>query len=198
MVLGLTGGIGAGKSTVSATLAACGAYIVDADLISRELVEPGSPTLTEIVAAFPGEELLLADGSLDRSALAGLVFNNLSNRAVLDSIMLPQIISLLLQRAKQSSRPVVILDVALLIETGIHEKVDAVCVLTADKQLRLDRLEGRGLSRTDAQSRMEAQLSDEERLRYAHWNLLNNGSAADTKACAQELYRQLNGMLSGH
>jgi dephospho-CoA kinase len=177
--IGLTGGIGSGKSTVSALLAARGAVIVDADRIAREVVEPGTPGLARIVEAF-GEGVLAPDGSLDRAALAAVVFAEPEARRQLDGIVHP----LVRARAAELARAappdaVVVNDVPLLVETGQAYSYDLVLVVQADPATRVSRLVQRGLTAEDARARMEAQASDEERRAIADVVLDNSGTPED-------------------
>jgi dephospho-CoA kinase len=177
--IGLTGGIGSGKSTVSALLAARGAVIVDADRIAREVVEPGTPGLARIVEAF-GEGVLAPDGSLDRAALAAVVFAEPEARRQLDGIVHP----LVRARAAELARAappdaVVVNDVPLLVETGQASSYDLVLVVQADPATRVSRLVQRGLTAEDARARMEAQASDEERRAIADVVLDNSGTPED-------------------
>ena len=151
--IGLTGGIGSGKSTVSALLAERGAVVVDADRIAREVVEPGTPGLQAVVAEF-GTEVLGPDGALDRPALAAVVFADPAARARLDGIVHP----LVRARATElvAAAPpdaVVVQDVPLLVETGQAGSYDLVLVVEADPEARVRRLVGRGLSEEDARAR---------------------------------------------
>jgi dephospho-CoA kinase len=174
--IGLTGGIGSGKSTVSALLAARGAVIVDADRIAREVVEPGTPGLARVAETF-GEQVLAADGSLDRAALAAVVFADPEARRQLDGIVHP------LVRARASDLAaaappdaVVVNDVPLLVETGQASSYDLVLVVEADPETRVSRLVQRGLTAEDARARMEAQASDGQRRAVADVVLDNSGT----------------------
>jgi dephospho-CoA kinase len=174
--IGLTGGIGSGKSTVSALLAERGAVVVDADRIAREVVAPGTPGLAQVVDVF-GEKVLAANGSLDRQALAGIVFTDPQARARLDGIVHP------LVRARSAELvaavpedSVVVNDVPLLVETGQARSYDLVLVVEADPATRLSRLVQRGLTAEDARARMAAQASDEQRRAVADVVLDNSGT----------------------
>ncbi len=174
--IGLTGGIGSGKSTVSELLAARGAVIVDADRIAREVVEPGTPGLSAVVDAFGGQ-VLAADGSLDRPALAAVVFSDPAARARLDAIVHP-----LVRRrsaelvAAAPSDAVVVNDVPLLVETGQAASFDVVLVVEAEPEIRVARLVGRGLTEDDARARIASQASDEQRRVVADVVLDNSGT----------------------
>jgi dephospho-CoA kinase len=174
--IGLTGGIGSGKSTVSALLAARGAVIVDADRIAREVVEPGTPGLAAVVEAF-GPQVLGPDGALDRPALATVVFADAESRARLDAIVHP----LVRQRAGElaAAAPadaVVVHDVPLLVETGQWHPYDLVLVVEADPETRVARLVQRGLSEADARARIAVQATDEQRRAVADVVLDNSGA----------------------
>ena len=174
--IGLTGGIGSGKSTVSGLLADRGAVIVDADRIAREVVEPGTPGLAAVVEAF-GDRVLTPAGALDRPAVAAIVFADTEARRRLDGIVHP----LVRQRAAELARAapedaVVVHDVPLLVETGQASSYDVVLVVEADLETRLGRLVARGLPEADARARIAAQAGDEERRTVADVVLHNSGT----------------------
>jgi dephospho-CoA kinase len=177
--IGLTGGIGSGKSTVAGLLAARGARIVDADRIAREVVEPGTPGLAAVADAF-GPEVLTSEGALDRPALAAVVFADPAARARLDGIVHP----LVRARATElvSAAPpdaVVVQDVPLLVETGQAASYDVVLVVEADLETRVRRLAQRGLAEADARARIAAQATDEQRRAVADVVLDNSGTPED-------------------
>lgn len=182
-LIGLTGGIGSGKSTVAELLAAHGAVIVDADRIAREVVEPGSPTLAKLVERF-GPEILQADGSLDRPALARIAFATEEARKDLEGITHPAIGEEFLRRvAAAPADAVVVHDVPLLAETAnaASRGYAAVLVVEAPREIRLERLEGRGVPRDDAEARMASQATDAQRREIAS-HVIDNG--ADREALA--------------
>jgi dephospho-CoA kinase len=180
--IGLTGGIGAGKSTVSALLAARGAVIVDADTIAREVVEPGTPGLAAVVEAF-GPDVLASDGSLDRPALAAVVFADPEARARLDAIVHPLVrVRATELAAAAAPDAVVVNDVPLLVETGQAGAYDLVVVVEADLDARIARLVERGLTAEDARARMAAQATDEQRRALADVVLDNSGAPAELEA----------------
>ncbi|GAB4081551.1 dephospho-CoA kinase [Modestobacter muralis] len=184
--IGLTGGIGSGKSTVAALLAERGAQVVDADRIAREVVEPGTPGLAAVAAEF-GEGVLAADGALDRGALASIVFGDTAARARLDGIVHPLVRARAAELvAAAPADAVVVQDVPLLVETGQAGSYDLVLVVEADPDTRVQRLVGRGLSAEDARARMASQASDEERRAVADVVLRNDG---DRAALAAEVGR---------
>jgi dephospho-CoA kinase len=180
--IGLTGGIGSGKSTVSALLAARGAVVIDADRIAREVVEPGTPGLAAVVEAF-GERVLRADGSLDRPALAAVVFADPDARKRLDGIVHPLVRARSVELAADvPGNSVVVHDVPLLVETGPAASYDVVLVVQADPEVRVRRLVKRGLGEEDARARIAAQATDEQRRAVADVVLDNDGTAEDLAA----------------
>ncbi len=174
--IGLTGGIGSGKSTVAGLLAARGAVVVDADRIAREVVAPGTPGLAAVVDAF-GESVLAADGSLDRPALAAVVFADPAARARLDAIVHPLVRERSVELISVAAPDAVLVnDVPLLVETGQAGTYDLVLVVEADLETRLSRLVERGTPREDARARIAAQATDEQRRAAADVVLDNSGS----------------------
>jgi dephospho-CoA kinase len=174
--IGLTGGIGSGKSTVASLLAARGAVIVDADLIAREVLAPGTPGLAAVVQAF-GDRILGPDGVLDRPALAAIVFADPEQRALLDAVVHPLVrhrTAELVAAAPTDS--VVVNDVPLLVETGQASSYDVVLVVEAAPEIRVARLVGRGLTEEDARARIAAQATDEQRRAVADVVLDNSGT----------------------
>lgn len=193
--IGLTGGIGSGKSTVAALLAARGAVVVDADRIAREVVEPGTPGLAAVVAAF-GEEVLTSDGALDRPALAAVVFADPDARARLDGIVHP----LVRERATELTADlpedaVVVQDLPLLVETGQAGAFDMVLVVQADLDTRVERLIGRGMSEEDARARIAAQATDEQRRAVADVVLDNSGTREELAEQADRFWAARVGPL---
>ena len=177
LILGLTGGIGAGKSTVSAELARLGAEIIDADKIAREVVAPGTPGLDMLAAEF-GEEIIGADGRLDRAALAERAFVSQERTAALNSITHPLIGERTVERFAQSPQDAIVVhDVPLLIEGGMEPGYHLVLVVDTPEELRLQRLvELRGLTEADARGRIAKQATDEQRHASADILLDNSGS----------------------
>ena len=174
--IGLTGGIGSGKSTVAALLAARGAVVVDADRIAREVVEPGTPGLAAVAEAF-GEGVLAADGSLDRPALAAIVFTDPESRARLDGIVHPLVRERSVELiAGAPSDAVLVNDVPLLVETGQAGTYDLVLVVEAELATRLTRLVERGLTEEDARARIASQATDEQRRAVADVVVDNSGT----------------------
>jgi dephospho-CoA kinase len=185
VLVGLTGGIGSGKSTVSASLAARGALVVDADAITRELQEPGQPVLGAMVERF-GPQILRHDGTLDRQAVADLVFRDAAALAELNAIVHPAVGAEITERLGQAAGTdrIVVLDVPLLVESG-RSDLAALIVVDIEPEMAVDRLvEQRGFDEADARARMARQASREDRLAKADFVIDNNGSR-------QELDRQI-------
>jgi len=177
-MVGLTGGIGAGKSTVADSLVRRGAVVIDADAIARTVVEPGKPALTALAEKF-GPEILRPDGSLDRAALAERAFVTDETRKELEAITHPAIAEeFFAQIAAAPADGIVVHDVPLLVESTRGYQYGAVIVVEAPREVRLARLEARGVPRADAERRMALQASDEERRKVATWVLDNSGDTA--------------------
>lgn len=190
--IGLTGGIGSGKTTVASLLEGLGAVIVDADQISRDLVEPGGLALGELVTEF-GPRILQADGSLSRGELAALAFSDPRATVRLNEIMHPLIREEAQRRiAANPDAAVVVYDMPLLVETGQADLVDVVVVVDVPEELQLDRaVRLRGLDEADVRRRMEAQATREERLAAADVVIDNSGDLADTARQVDELWREV-------
>jgi dephospho-CoA kinase len=173
---GLTGGIGSGKSTVSALLVSYGAVLIDADRIAREVVEPGTPGLAAVVAEF-GTGVLLPDGSLDRPGLGSIVFADPDRLAALNAIVHPLVRDLSSrQEAAAGPGSVVVHDVPLLAENALAPLYDAVIVVDAAPSTQLDRLVRlRGMTQEEARARMAAQATREQRLAIADFVIDNDG-----------------------
>lgn len=190
LLVGLTGGIGAGKSTVARMLGERGAVVIDADLIAREVVEPGTPGFERVVERF-GVEVLAPDGSIDRGRLAALVFADEEARADLNAIVHPLVGEEVARRvAAAPPDAIVVLDVPLLAEST-RRGYDCVVVVEAPSDVRLDRLEARGVVRDDAEARMRAQATDEERRAVADLVVDNSGDRAALRQRVDELWAEL-------
>ena len=176
--IGLTGGVGSGKSTVARMFAERGALVIDADAVAREVVEPGTPTLAALVERF-GTAILAADGTLDRPALAALAFAEPVERAALGAITHPAI-GARTAELMATARPdqIIVHDVPLLVENGLAPAYDLVVVVWAPVELRLARLEARGMSPDEARRRMSHQASDDERADVADLIIENDGDLA--------------------
>jgi dephospho-CoA kinase len=188
--IGLTGGIGSGKSTVATLLAARGAVVVDADRIAREVLEPGTPGLSAVVTEF-GPGVLTADGALDRAALAAIVFSDDDARRRLDGLVHPLVrhrTAELVQAAPPDA--VVVNDVPLLVETGQAGSYDLVLVVEADLETRVARLIGRGLTEADARARILAQATDDQRRSVADVVLDNSGTPEELAAQVERFWAE--------
>jgi dephospho-CoA kinase len=180
LLVGLTGGIGAGKSTVAELLVRRGAVLVDADVVARAVVEPGEPAFDQLVERF-GTGVVGADGRLDRPALAAVAFADDESRAALEAITHPAINTEFLNRVNAApADAIVVCDVPLLAESALAQArgYEVVIVVEAPRELRLDRLEERGLTRADAEARMAAQATDEQRRKLATYVVDNGGDRA--------------------
>ncbi|USX51891.1 dephospho-CoA kinase [Lentzea sp. HUAS12] len=181
--VGLTGGIGSGKSTIARLLAERGAVVIDADKLAREVLEPGTDGLAEVVKAF-GEDVLSADGTLNRAALAAKAFASEEARQTLNGITHPRIGALTGQRmAEAPEDAIVVHDIPLLVERDMAAVYHLVIVVFADSATRLERLVGsRGMDRQDAEKRIAAQATDEQRRAVADVWLDNSGEVPDVTA----------------
>lgn len=197
MRVGLTGGVGSGKSTVAALLAEHGAVVIDADAIAREVVAPGTPGLASVLERF-GAAVTAPDGSLDRAALAAIVFADDAARADLNAIVHPLVGARTAElMAEVPAGTIVVHDIPLLVEGDRAGGFDVVVVVEADRQTRLRRLERRGLSPADARARMAAQATDEQRRAAAHEIVANDGDRAALRAEVDELWRRLRRRQEG-
>jgi len=190
--VGLTGGVGSGKSEAARLLAARGAVVVDADRLAREVVAPGTPGLRRVVEVF-GEHVLDADGSLDRPAMAALVFADLAARVRLEAIVHPLVGARAAElMAAADADSVVVYDVPLLVERSDAAGYDLVVVVDASDEVRIDRLVRlRGWTEADARARMSAQAGREERLAVADVVLANEGSLEELTEQVDALWQSL-------
>ncbi len=189
--IGLSGGIGAGKSTVSSTLSDLGGVVVDGDVISREVVEPGTEGLAKLVEAF-GEQILSDDGSLNRPALAAIAFSDEEKRQTLNGIVHPLVGKRRAELiANAGEDAVVVEDIPLLVESGMAPMFPLVVIVNADEDLRVKRLiEHRGFTEEDARARIAAQATEEQRRAVADVWLDNTGSSEELVEQARELWHQ--------
>ena len=195
--IGLTGGIGSGKSLVAGFFRELGAAVVDADAIAREVMAPGGPAYDAVMRAF-GPGVLGADGMLDRKALAARIFGDTAARMQLNALTHPHIRRRLAEEAERlSAQPgveVVVLDIPLLLETtdGRYLRLDGIVVVDATDEVRLARLSARdGLSPADTRMRLEAQMPLREKVARADWVIDNNGSPEATRAQVGALWEAL-------
>lgn len=193
--VGLTGGIGSGKSTVSGLLRELGARIIDADVLAREVLEAGRPAYTETIHLF-GKRVVGSDGRIDRKALADIVFSDPDKRKLLEGIVHPRVFEEEARIAAgiEAAEPgaVVFFDAALLIEAGAHSRMDRVVLVWCRPETQLDRLVKRcGLSNEDALLRINAQMPLDEKRRFATHIIDNDGSLDETERQVRALYEEL-------
>lgn len=196
LVIGLTGGIGSGKSTVSALLAEKGAVVVDADAIVRELQQPGTPVFAAMVDRF-GEGIVAADGSLDRAAVADLVFDDPAALADLNAIVHPAVGAEIAARmaALGETDEVVVLDVPLLVESSRPYPVAGLLVVDVDPEVAVERLVAqRGMREADVRARMARQASRDERLARADRVIDNSGTLDDLRAQVDDAWAWIEGL----
>jgi dephospho-CoA kinase len=194
LFVGLTGGIGTGKSTAARMLVERGAVVIDADLLAREAVAPGTDGFRAVVEAF-GQEVVNADGTLDRKRLAQIVFEDPERRRALEAIVHPEVRRRIAQTvADNAGTPsVVVLDSPLLIETDGHRDVQVIVVTTTTPQTAIARLVARGMDEADARARLAVQMPLEEKARKADVVLDNEGSLEDLAAQVDALWKDLRG-----
>ena len=195
LVAGLTGSIATGKSTVSGILKELGAFIVDADRAAHEVVLPGTKAWNEIVRIF-GKEILQKSGEIDRERLGRIIFNDSAMRSILEEVVHPEVVHSMDEqiRSIKSGFPdaVVILDVPLLIETGMHKGVGEVIVVYCPEDMQITRLMVRdNISREDALAKVRSQISIEEKRRYATLLIDNSASRDNTRIKVEDLYVRL-------
>ena len=189
-IVALTGGIASGKTAVSDAFGALGVPVVDTDLIARSVVEPGSPGLRQVVAAF-GDGVLDADGGLDRASLRQVIFTDAQARERLEGILHPLIAQAARAELDQVTAPYAILVVPLLVESGLFEDADRVLVVDVPERVQIERLMQRdGVTEASARHALQAQASREQRLGKADDVLENTGTLTQLQASVSELHRQ--------
>jgi dephospho-CoA kinase len=191
----LTGGIASGKSTVSALLRSLGAVVIDADQLARDVVAPGTPGLEEVVEAF-GPSVLAADGSLDRPAVATIVFGDDEARRRLEGIIHPRVFEEFVRiEAEAPDDALVVHDIPLLAESGRTQDFKAVLVVDAPHETQVERMvRDRDMTREDAEARIAAQASREDRLAIATHVVDNDGTREELEARVREVYAELTGL----
>jgi dephospho-CoA kinase len=194
--VGLTGGIGAGKSEVTKRFAVLGATIIDADALAREVVAIGTSGLDAVIAEF-GEEMRGADGGLDRDKMAAVVFNDEAARLRLNGIVHPlvgeRVFAMLADAERDDPDGILLNDVPLIAEAGVAERYDIVIVVDAPEATQLDRLTRlRGMAEADARARMASQASREERLAIADYVIVNDGDLDALDARVGEVWGELS------
>ena len=196
--VGLTGSIAVGKSFVSGVLAELGCHVADADALARRVVEPGAEGLRRIVEAF-GEWVLRPDGTLDRAAVSAVIFRDAPKRELVNSLLHPLIIAeqdeLMRRWASEDPRGVGVVDAALLIESGGHGRFDKLVVVHCRPEVQLERLMRRnGYTRDEAEARIDAQMPQEEKLRYADFNIDTSEGFEETRRRTEEVYAKLRAL----
>jgi dephospho-CoA kinase len=195
MILGVTGGIASGKTTVAQAFQGLGAVVVSADLLAREIVHPGGKTLQQIADQF-GRQVLHEDGTLNRQLMADMIFNDDQARRVLNGITHPAIAALArtrLREAEQGGAPLVIYDAPLLYEVGADRQVDKVLVVKVDAEVQLARLMARdGIDRQQALARVAAQMPQGEKIARADFVVDNSGTARETQSQVKSLMERLS------
>jgi len=193
-IIGLTGGIASGKSTISAYFGALGVSIIDADLISREIVAQGEPALESIVAQF-GKDLLLKDGELNREKLGEIIFSDEVAREALNAILHPQIGATFMKRREQLSQEGnrwLIYDAALIVENNLQDLCEGLIVVSCDPDIQKARLMDRNnLSSIEAQKRLDSQFQLSKKVALADWIIDNSGSLAASQKQVDKLFREL-------
>jgi len=202
LVVGLTGGIASGKSVVSKILGDLGALVIDADGVSREIMVPHTECWEQVVSSF-GKEILREDLTIDREKLADLVFKNPKQRAKLNSVVHPAIMKRIEERLdtikEKDPETIVVIDAALLIETGMYKRYDKLVVVYAGKEMQLKRLMARdGMSRDEAQRRIDSQLPLREKIKLADFVIRNEGSLKKTKEEVEKVFKILSSLKCTH
>ena len=195
LVVGLTGGVASGKTTVSRLLREEGAYVIDADQIARDLVQPRTPAWREVVRVF-GNEILGPDDSIDRKKLAAVVFSNPQQRGLLEGMIHPRIREEIDRRVeeirKKDPEGVVVVDAALLVETGGYRRMDRLIVVTATEAQQKERFGRRtGATEQEAQGIISSQMALEDKLKVADFVLRNEGTLEETRKRVKEIFHEL-------
>lgn len=193
-VIGLTGGIASGKSTVLKVFTRLGAIAVDADLLARKAVAPGTAAWRAIKARW-GKRVFHKNGRLNRRALATIVFNDPSERKALNAIVHPEVFRMEKELAaayqKRDGKAVIVVDAAVMLESGSHKWKDAVVVVAADEKAQIARLVKNGFSKKEALARIRAQMPLREKLKFADYVVENDGSRAACRKNAAAVYKQI-------
>jgi dephospho-CoA kinase len=195
LIVGLTGGIATGKSTVARMFESDGGYVIDIDMISREVVGPGKPGWQEVVNFF-GRGVLNKDRTLNRKKLGDIVFSNSEKRKKLEEILHPKIYEEKVCKTreifKKDTRAIVIVDTPLLIEVNRHKTVDKVVLVYVSPRVQIERLMKReGLSLKDARKRISSQMPINNKVKHAHYVINNEGTLESTQEAVKEVFRKL-------
>lgn len=195
LIVGLTGGIASGKSLVAKVFQDLGAHVIDADKIVHDLLEPGQQAWEEVVKYF-GPEIVFPDKTIDRRKLGEIVFNDAEKRAWLNQCLHPKVFAVYTARVKhlcvRALHAIIVLDAALLIETGYHKKMDRIVVVYADQEQQMKRLTSRDrLSREQALVRIRSQMPLSEKRKQADYVIENTGTREETEQQAREIFQKL-------
>ncbi|HEY7160537.1 MAG TPA: dephospho-CoA kinase [Acidobacteriota bacterium] len=195
LVVGLTGGMCCGKTTVTSMFSELGCLIIDADLISRKLVEPGEPSYKRIIKFF-GKEILQKDGTLDRKKLGGIIFQDPAKRKILNSILHPSIVReeerMIREAREKGTHQIAIVSAALMIEAGVHKRFKKIIVVHCGRELQIQRIMKREkISRREALQRISSQLSTTEKRKYADYVINTSGPFTQTRKQAVKVYEKL-------
>lgn len=195
LIIGITGGVAAGKTLVAAEFVRLGAYLIDADVVAREVVSIDTPAYREIIAEF-GSGVLLADGAIDRKTLGRIIFTEAVRRAALNRITHPRIRSRITELSDEyrraGDRPFIVIDAALLIENGLYKLLDKVIVVDAPAATLIERMSSRdGLSEAEAKARLAAQMPLAEKRQYADYVIYNGGTREETLEAVARIYAEL-------
>jgi dephospho-CoA kinase len=195
LIVGLTGGVASGKTAVSQVLKEEGAYIIDADQIARELVQPHTPAWNELIRAF-GKEILQEDESIHRKKLADKVFADPEKRKLLNEILHPRITEEMNRRTKEIGQEdpdaIIVIDAPLLIEVGYHRKMEKLIVVTSTEAQQIERLKERdGINPDEALRIFASQMALEEKVKLADFVIRNVGSLEETRKRAKEVFNEL-------
>ena len=196
VVVGLTGGIGSGKSAAAEIFRACGIEVIDADTLAREVVEPGQPALSDIAAHF-GSDILTAEGHLDRAAMRKIVFSNPEHKSWLEKLLHPLIAELLQRRLNATKSPYAILESPLLLETEQHKLVDRVLVIDVNPEIQVDRSVRRdGSDEQLIRSIIASQIDRAERIQHADDLVSNEESLEQLRENIEALHSKYLGMIT--
>ncbi|MCF8720609.1 dephospho-CoA kinase [Nitrospina gracilis] len=198
LLIGLTGGIGSGKTTVARMLQELGGYVIDADLLCRELVQPEEAAWREIVEHF-GDGILNPDRTLNRAQLGKIVFHDSGEKRVLESILHPRVFEEEERRfagiVRNDPGALVFIDAALLIESGNYRKVDKVVVVACDRHTQIENSLKKGfLSREEIESRIDNQMKQEDKLAYADYIIWNNGDLSELEQNVRSIFEELKAL----
>jgi dephospho-CoA kinase len=201
LIVGLTGGVASGKTTVSQILREEGAYLIDADRIARELVRPHTPAWNELTKVF-GKEILQEDGSIHRKRLAAKVFSNPEQRNFLNQILHPRIKAEMNKRVQEigekDPNAIIVIDAALLIELGDHREMDKVIVVSSTEKQQIERLKKRdGVDQEEAQKVLLSQMPLDQKVKVADFVICNKGSFEETKRRVKEVFQELKRIALG-